>query len=163
MASFIIVHNSILLCICLCRLDDDEYFVDKLTPDHAGLVGSYYKRINEDPTIVEKYFQHIISLYDLTAGIFKRSDPSNPIAWTLYGDLGKAIHLCIIPEHRGKGLASALGKYLFSQLVQQKIIPVLDQYIDGVLSETKITKHIMNYSVDRAWRDSATGRCCWLD
>jgi len=144
-------------------LGDDEYFVDKLTPDHAGLVGSYYKRISDDPTIVEKYFQHIISLYDLTAGIFKRSDPSNPIAWTLYGDLGKAIHMCIIPEHRGKGLFSVLLKYLFSQLVQQNIIPVLDQCINGVLSETKITKHMMNYSVNRAWRDSATGKCCWLD
>ena len=49
------------LCTCICdpgvlllclhnirRLDDDEYFVDKLTPDHTELVGSYYKRINED-------------------------------------------------------------------------------------------------------------------
>ena len=145
-----------------CRLESDEYFIDKLTPDHAGFIGSYYKRINEDPAIVEKYFQYILIMYDTSAGIFKRSDPSYPIAWGVYGDLGKAIHLYSIPEHRGKGISSAVSRYLFTQLVQQAIIPVVDRSIDSEMSDSNFARHMLHYATDRAWRDSTTGKCCWL-
>jgi len=144
------------------RLKSNEYFVDKLTPDHGGFIGSYYKRINEDSMIIENYFQHILHLYDTSAGVFKRSDPSFPIAWALYGDLGKAIHLYSIPEHRNKGISSAVSRYLFMQLVQQSIIPVVDRSIDSELSDKNFERHMLCYVVNRAWRDSTTGKCCWL-
>jgi len=148
--------------LILCRLKPNEYFVDKLTPEHGGFIGSYYKRINENSTIIENYFQHILSLYDTSAGVFKRSDPSYPIAWGLYGDLGKAIHLYSMPEHRGNGISSAISRYLFTQLVQQGIIPVVDRSVDSELSDNNFERHMLHYTVDRAWRDSTTGKCCWL-
>ena len=147
-------------CI-VCSLAHDEYFIKKLTPDHAGFIARYYKRINEDAAIIENYFKHILAMYDTSAGVFKRSDPSYPIAWALYGDLGKAIHLYSIPELRRKGVSSAVSKYLFTQIQQQAMIPVVDRSIDSGMSDRNFAKHMLHHVIDRAWRDSATGKCCW--
>jgi len=143
-------------------MESGDYFVDKLTLDHAGFIGSHYKAISDDPAVIEKYFQHILIMYDTSAGVFKRSNPSYPVAWGLYGDIGTAIHLCSLPDHKRKGNAGLVTRFLFTQLIQQSLIPVVDRSTDSELSDKSLAKHMMEYAIDRVWRDSATGKRCWL-
>ena len=101
-------------------------------------------------------------MYDTSVGVFKRSNPSCPIAWGLYGDIGTAIHLRSLPDHKRKGNAGLVTKFLFTQLIQQSLIPVVDRSTDSELTDKSLAKYMMQYAIDRVWRDSATGKRCWL-
>jgi len=138
-------------------LDSDEHFIDKLTPDHADFVSKYWTCISNETTVVSKYFKHLLQVYDASAGIFKKSDPSYPISWLLYGDYGVLIHMCTLPEHRHKGLALAVTKKLFVHLVLKGITPVMDQSKPSALTEKY--SQVVRYAIDRIWRDSVTGEC----
>ena len=45
--------------------------------------------------------------YDISAGIFTKSNPSYPVSRTTYSDLGDAIALYTLPEYRRKGSVSS--------------------------------------------------------
>jgi len=99
----------------------------------------------------------LLWVYNMSAGIFKRSDPSYPISWFLYGDYGFLIHLHTLPEYWHKGLALTVIKDLFAQAVQKGITPLMDQSKPNVL--TKKHSQVVKYAIDRIWRDSVTSEC----
>ena len=146
--------------LSLYRLDSDQYFMSKLTPDHADFIADYWLRIDKDVTIVRKYFKYLLSIIDISVGIFRKSDPSLPISWAMFSDYGLGINLSTVPEYRHKGLGLVVTKHLFAQALQQGIVPVADQRKKSTLTESAVLK----YAIERTWRDSITGECyLWID
>ena len=93
-------------------------------------------------------------MYDLSAGIFAKSDPSYPVSWGTYSDIGHAVCLQTLPEYRRKNFAMSLSAYLFAQLLQEGIVPIVQLHKDSALLG-KGEKFI----ADSVWRDSITGEC----
>ena len=134
------------------RLNSDEFFIDKLTPGHADFISEYWSFINSDVPVIKKYFGHILTLYDISAGIFTKSDPSYPVSWTTYSDLGHVIALYTLPEYRRKGFPLVLAANVYAQLLQKGIVPFGEQF-----KESPIAEKYGNYVLDSTWRDSITG------
>jgi len=134
---------------------DSKYFVDKLTLDHSDFIANYWTGISSDVNVLRKYFKHLVNTYFCT-GIFKKSDPSYPISWGVYGDFGIAVHLYTMPEHRREGLSFVVTRNLFAQLLEQGITPVIRRHEDGSSVDVAF-KRVMKYVADTFDRDSVTG------
>lgn len=72
-------------------MDPNEFFYDKLTPKHVDYISKHWEYLDIDPDVVKKYFRHILTTYDISAGIFTKSDPSYPVSWMTYSDIGHII------------------------------------------------------------------------
>ena len=135
---------------------DSKYFVDNLTPDHSDFIANYWTGISSDVTVLRKYFKHLVNVYTCT-GVFKKSDPSYPVAWGVYGDFGIAIHLYTMPEYRREGLSFVVSRNLFAQLLEQGIIPVTRRHEDGSPVD-EMFRRVMKLAADSIDRDSITGK-----
>jgi len=109
--------------------------------------------------LLRNIFQHIIAMYDvITAG--DQIPPTFPIAWTLYGDLGKSNPLiCMTPKR-------VSFSYIDRNLLYSKnLFQWLDHYINGdMITETKFT---LAASWNMVWSVLGgtvllVGQCCWL-
>ena len=138
------------------RLNSDEFFIDKLTPEHVDFIGEYWTFINNDTPVIKKYFHHIITMYDISAGVFIKSNPSYPVSWTTYSDLGHIIGLYTLPEYRRRGFPLAVAANVYAQLLQKGIVPYGEQF-----KESPIAEKYGKYVFDSTWRDSITGECYW--
>ena len=142
------------------RLDSDQFFIEKLKPQHADFIAKYWiDTVNGDFDTTKKYLKHVITLYDISTGVFTKSNPSYPVAWGLYGDIGHAIGLYTLPEYRRKGLAIVLSGHLFTHILQEGIVPVIEQHSKSVVAG-KIGE-AEKYFADTTWRDSITGESYW--
>ena len=135
------------------RLNSD-YFVDKLKPEHADFIGEYWaNNVNTDLDVINKYFKHIITTYDISAGMFTKSNPSYPVSWLIYSDIGHLIGLHTLPEYQSKNLALVACVNLITEMQEEGLVPVMEQHkhspVAGKLGET--------YIIDTTWRDSITG------
>ena len=119
-------------------------------------MSEYWTYINKDSDIIKRYFRHILTSYDISAGIFNKSDPSYPVSWALYSDFGHAMGLHTLPEHRHMGFGILLVSNVAKQLLQKGIVPVGEVFQDSFL-DGKFGKYI----IDTTWRDSITGECYW--
>ena len=90
-------------------------------------------------------------MYDISAGIFTKSDP---VSWTHYSDFGHAIGMYILPEYRHKGFATILLTDIYDQLQQNGIIPGAEIFKGSTLGES-----FAKFIIDTVWRDSITGEC----
>ena len=135
-------------------MDTDQFFVDKLKPEHADAIGEYWMYINSDIHIIKSYLKHLLTMYDMSAGVFTKSDPSYPVAWVTYSDFGHVIGLHTLPEYQHKGFALILITNIYTQLQQKGIIPG-GEIFKGSAVYGKLGKII----IDTAWRDSITGEC----
>lgn len=146
--------------IILCRLNSDQFFVDNLKPQHADFISEYWTdNVYKDFDVIKKYLKHVISLYDISTGVFTKSNPSYPVAWGLYGDIGHAIGLYTLPEYRRKGLAVVLSARVFTQILQNEIVPLVEQHSKSVIAGC--FGGAEKCFVDTTWRDSITGECYW--
>ena len=100
-----------------------SYAPDKLTPEHVDFISEHWSFINSDIPVIKKYFRHILTLYDISAGIFTKSNPSYPVSWTTYSDLGHVIALYTLPEYRRKGFPLVVAANVYAQLLQKGIVP----------------------------------------
>ena len=92
-------------------------------------------------------------MYDISAGVFTKSDPTNPASWTTYSDFGHIICLYTLPEYRHKGFPLALVTSAYAQMIEQGIVPVGEQFKESPDAEKYGT-----FIADTAWRDSITGK-----
>ena len=138
--------------VCAHRLDSDQYFVNKLTPEHADYISEYWTFVNEDILTIKRYFRHVLTTYDISAGVFAKANPSYPVSWTFYSDIGHLLHLYTLPEYRRKNFPLCLVANIYAQIMQQGIVPVGEQFKYSPNAE-KYGKFI----ADTAWRDSITG------
>ena len=137
-----------------CRLSSDQFFVDKLTPQHADFISEYWTYFNNDSKVIKRYFRHILTVYDISTGIFAKSDPSYPVSWVLYCDYGNAMCLRTLPEYQRMGFGIVAVSNICTQLEHKGIIPVGEQ-----IRENITTGKFGNYVTDTVWRDSITGEC----
>ena len=107
--------------------------------------------------ITKRYLRHLLTLYDLSTGIFLKSDPTYPVSWGIYGDMGHAVGLYTLPEYRHNQIALSININLFTQLEQEGLVPVVDvqrkSAIAGPLGRAE------KYIADSTFRDSITGEC----
>ena len=93
-------------------------------------------------------------MYDFSAGIFTKSDPSYPVSWTHYSDFGHTIGIHTLPEYRQRGFSAILVANVYAQLQQKGIIPGGELFNDSVLGAA-----LGKYIIETLWRDSITGEC----
>ena len=150
------------MCVCthhLYRLDLDKYFFDELTLDHVDhLVNHWTDKIRDIPTIT-KYLQHVFTMYDLSAGIFLRSNPHYPVSWVVYSDYGHSVFLYTLPEHRDRGLSGNILSHQYIKMLQSGIIPLGERIRGSILTEN--FRHVEGCFPGYTWRDSITGECYW--
>ena len=147
-------------CCVLHRLSSDQFFVDKFKPEHADFIGEYWTdNANADFDVIKKYLKHVITLYDISVGIFTKSDPSYPVAWAIYSDIGQAIGLYTLPEYRRNGFAVVLSANLFIRIQEEGLVPIIEQHRESVIAgKFGIAE---KYFVNTTWRDSITGEHYW--
>ena len=147
--------------ILLCRLSSDQFFIDKLKPEHAEFIGEYWTGgIGRSKDIIKRYLRHLLTVYDLSAGIFLKSDPMYPVSWVLYGDMGHAFCMHTLPEYRGNQLALFTFVNLCAQLEQVGIVPVGEKHQSIPIGHGALGR-IEKYIADSTCRDSITGECYW--
>ena len=139
---------------CSYKLDTDQFFISKLTPGHADFIGEYWTYINKDVHTIKKYFRHILTMYETSAGIFTKSDPSYPVSWVHYSDFGHVIGMHTLPKYRHKGFSAILFANVYGQVQQKGIVPGGELFNDSVLGETP-----GKFIIETLWRDSITGEC----
>ena len=146
---------------CLCRLNPDEYFIDKLTVNHADYIAYHWteKLQDKEIPIITKYLQNIIRIYNFSMGIFPRSDPAYPVSWVVYRDFGHTVFFHTLPEYRGNGFGENLVVKFSSVLLENNIYPLGEYIRDSYLHKkfSNVEKCFPNYT----WRDSITGKCYW--
>ena len=148
-----------IIVVWLVQYDPEKYFIDKLTVDHADYITNYWTDKNKPIPIIQKYLQSTFTMYNFSTGIFLRSHPSNPVSWMTYSDYGHATFLYTIPEYRGNGFYGITMATLFSNLLDNDIVPLGERTKGSYLSKkfSHIEKCIPGYT----WRDSITGKCYW--
>ena len=119
--------NLFLTYFILYRLDFDKYFIDKLTVDHIDYVANYWTDKNKDVSIIKKYLQHTLTVYNYSFGIFLMSNPCNPVSWVAFSDYGNSVFLYTIPEYRNKGLSGNVISYQYIKLLEDGIIPLWER------------------------------------
>ncbi|XP_065885948.1 uncharacterized protein [Dysidea avara] len=144
------------------EIKTDEYFIDELSVDHADFIAEHFlmnSHFAVNKSDVSKYFKHIFATYNLTAAAFIRSNPTYPVSWGMYGDYGHAVYWNTLPEHQQKGLGFVITARLWTKMIQQGIVPVIEQHKDHLMfgKFNKIIKPILGST----WRDSITGECYW--
>ena len=141
-------------------MNSDQFFVDKLKPRHAEFIGEYWTdNVNADFGVIIKYLKHVITMYDISVGIFTKSDPSYPVSWGTYSDIGHAIGLYTLPEYRRNGFTLVMAAILFSQIQEEGMVPIIEQHRRSVVAG-KYGKS-EKYFVNTTWRDGITGEHYW--
>ena len=135
-------------------MDPNEFFYDKLTPKHVDYISKHWEYLDIDPDVVKKYFRHILTMYDISTGIFTKSDPSHPVSWMTYSDIGHLLGLRTLPEYQHKGFGLAVTAHLSAQVQKEGIVVTGEQFAGGV---TAYAKKFGQYVADTTWRDSITG------
>ena len=101
--NYLAIFCAMSICI-LCRLNSDQFFIDKLKPEHAEFIGEYWTGgTGGSKDIIKRYLmiRHLLTVYDLSAGIF----PS-PMQYTQshgcynYGDMGHSFCVYTLPDYR---------------------------------------------------------------
>ena len=147
--------------LLLCRLNSDQFFFDKLKPEHADFIGEYWTGdFSKSRDIIKRYLRHLLTMYDISAGIFCKSDPVNPVSWAMYCDIGQAFCMYTLPEYRRKQLALSATVNVYVQLEKVGIIPVGEQRT-SVFASHETFRKIEKYISGSTCRDSITGECYW--
>ena len=150
--------NCFLLIIF--RLNFDKYCIDKLKVDHVDYIAGYWTDDKEkDVSIVKKYLEHILTVYDYSFGIFLRSNPCNPVSWIAFSDYANSVFLYTIPEHRNNGLSGNVISNQYIKLLEDGIIPLGERIRGSILTED--FRHVEKCITGYTWRDSITGECYW--
>ena len=152
-----------MLCLSLLyRLNSDHFFIDKLKPEHAEFIGEYWTGdIGGSKDIIKRYLRHLLTVYDISAGIFPKSDPVYPVSWVLYGDMGHSFCVYTLPEYRRNNFPVLACLNLCAQLEQVGIIPVGEQRKSILAGRGTPGRMIERYIADSTCRDSITGECYW--
>lgn len=79
--------------------------------------------------------RHILTVYDISAGMSIKSDPSYPVSWTTYSDLGHLIALYTLPQYQRKGFPLVLAANIYDQLLQEGIVPFGEQFKESPIAE----------------------------
>ena len=144
----------------LCRLNSDQFFIDKLKPEHAKFIGEHWTGgFGGSKDIIKRYLRHLLTVYDLSAGIFLKSNPVYPVSWMLYGDMGQSFCLHTLPEYRHNQFAASTCLNLYAQLEQVGIIPVGEQRQSALAGQRTSGRIIEKYIAESTCRDSITGEC----
>ena len=98
-------------------------------------------------------------MYDISVGVFTKSDPSYPVSWGTYSNIGHAIGLYTLPQYRRNGFALVISANLFSQLQEEGIVPIIEQHRKSVFAGKY--GRAEKYFVNTTWRDSTTGEHYW--
>ena len=143
------------------RLNSDQFFIDKLKPEHIDFIGEYWTGgFSESRDIIKGYLRHLITMYDISAGIFCKSDPVNPVSWGMYGDMGHAFGIHTLPEYRRNQFALSVAVNLSVQLEQVGIVPV-GEYHTSIFASHETFGKMENCISGSTCRDSITGECYW--
>ena len=148
------------MCVSLYSLNSDWFFVDKLKPEHAEFIGKYWTdNANADFDVIIKYLKHVITMYDISMGIFTKSDPSYPVSWGTYSDIGHAIGLYTLPGYRRNGFALVNSASLFTRMQEEGLVPIIEQHRKSIIAGKY--GRAEKYFVNTTWRDSITGEHYW--
>ena len=136
-------------------MDPNQFFYDKLTSKHVDYISKHWNYLADfDPDIVKKYFRHNLTMYNISTGIFTKSDPSYPVSWMTYSDTGHMMGLRTLPEYQCKGFGLAVSAHLSVQAQKEGIVPIGEQFAGSV---TAYAIKYGKYVADTTWRDSITG------
>ena len=127
--------------------------------DHVDHLAGYWTDKTKDTPTIIKYLQHVFTMYNLSVGIFLKSNPHYPVSWVIYSDYGHSVFLYTLPEHRDRGLSGNILSYQYIKMLQSEIIPLGERIRGSVLTENY--SHVERCFPGYTWRDSITGECYW--
>jgi len=70
-----------------------------------------------------------------SVGVYLKNDPTCPVSWAMFSNLGQIMHVYTLPEHRGKGFAKTVVISIMKEMLEIGMSPTLE-IVDGNVAST---------------------------